>query len=463
MLVRTSRLLPISIMAIAAVWAASCRRVLADGGVAGRASGVQRVLIITSQGEHNWRATVPQLRKILEGSGRFDVRVCEVPAGVTRESLKDFDVVVDDIGGLNPSGRPDLAIDDFVRSGKGLVMTHRALSAPPGERSISRAHLTVGVLDLKTVRPDHPIVAGLPAQHRTTDSYFVGVKAAPDAEVLATSAGEPILIVRGLGQGRMFKTALGHDLAAMLDPWFIATFARGTEWAATGKVTLPASLDLDAPERKPMRGLLITGGHDHEAAFYTLFEDFKDLAPLPVATSGAAFQQDLRGKYDVLILYDFTRELEDARKKNLRDFVEKGGGVVVLHHALLDYQDWTWWFKEAVGGSYRLKREGDVPSSSVKGESVFFVTPDRRHPITAPLEPFHLVDEAYKQVWISPKVQPLLVTDNPDSDRVVGWVGPSPDHRVVAIQLGHGPTAFGHPTYRALIHNAIRWAAGRLK
>jgi type 1 glutamine amidotransferase len=32
---------------------------------------------------------------------------------------------------------------------------------------------------------------------------------------------------------------------------------------------------------------------------------------------------------------------------------------------------------------------------------------------------------------------------------------------VVAIQLGHGPTIFAHPSYRALVHNAILWSAGR--
>jgi type 1 glutamine amidotransferase len=31
----------------------------------------------------------------------------------------------------------------------------------------------------------------------------------------------------------------------------------------------------------------------------------------------------------------------------------------------------------------------------------------------------------------------------------------------VAIQLGHGHSAFGHPSYRALVHNAVLWAAGK--
>lgn len=212
-----------------------------------------------------------------------------------------------------------------------------------------------------------------------------------------------------------------------------------------------------------MRGLLITGGHDHETAFYTLFEGYKDLAWLPVAASTTAFASDLRGKYDVLIMYDFSRDLDEKGKKNLREFVESGKGIVVLHHALLNYQQWPWWYKEVVGGSYRLKSEGDVPSLTVKDGQQIFVTPALEHPITVGIGPFHIVDETYKRMWISPRVKPLLTTDNPNSDRSLAWIGPCATSRVVAIQLGHGHTAFGHPTYRAIVHNAILWSAGRLK
>ena len=55
--------------------------------------------------------------------------------------------------------------------------------------------------------------------------------------------------------------------------------------------------------------------------------------------------------------------------------MESGGGIVVLHHALLNYQNWPWWTDEAVGGSYRLSRSGDTPSSSVKNGQHISVTP----------------------------------------------------------------------------------------
>ena len=126
-------------------------------------------------------------------------------------------------------------------------------------------------------------------------------------------------------------------------------------------------------------------------------------------------------------MYDFTRDLDDTCKKNLRDFVESGKGVVVLHHALLNYQTWPWWYEEVVGGRYRLSPEGKIPRSSVKNDQQIFVTPQGEHPVTAGIAPFHITDETYKQMWISDRVRPLLTTDNPTSDRHPGLDRPVRD------------------------------------
>jgi type 1 glutamine amidotransferase len=217
------------------------------------------------------------------------------------------------------------------------------------------------------------------------------------------------------------------------------------------------------PKTAKVKALLITGGHDHDAAFYGLFQGYDELDRLPVLTSATAFKDDIRGKYDVVIMYDFTREIDDPAKKNLRDYVESGGGVVVLHHALLNYQSWAWWDDEVVGGSYRLSRSGNTPSSSVKDDQQIDVTPAGEHPVLAGLGPFHIQDEAYKNLRMSPKIRPLLTTNNPTSDPNLAWVGPLEGSKVVAIQLGHGPSAFGNPSYRALVHNAVVWAAGKTK
>src|SRR5262249_9216330 len=185
------------------------------------------------------------------------------------------------------------------------------------------------------------------------------------------------------------------------EPPFVATFARACEWAATGAVTLPADFDPSRPLPGAVRGLVITGGHHHEAAFYALFEGYSDLDRLPGDTGANAFKKDLRGKYDVLIMYDFTRNLDESGRRNLRDFVEAGKGVVVLHHALLNYQTWSWWSEEVVGGRYRLQREGESPPSSVKDGQQIDASPAAAHPVLDGIAPFHITDEAYKNLSMS--------------------------------------------------------------
>jgi type 1 glutamine amidotransferase len=467
--------------ALCLVAACLCGQASSDGLAAEPAARPLRVLILSGPGGNDWRATTPFLRQVLTDTGRFDVRVCEAPAGLRARTLLEFDVLVDVSGGSSPRNDPDDEIARFVESGKGLVVTYSALAEQKPGTMAQRCwpasfpggpHPAVHLLETKIVRPEHAVTQGMPIRFRIADALPRGLVVHHGAEVLASARyalnpdgfdnDQPILLALQHGDGRVFCTAMGHDLAAMQEPAFIATFARGTEWAATGKVTLPAELGLPRTGAGAVRGLVITGGHEHETSFYKLFDGYSDLAGMPVATSAMAFQKELRGKFDVLIMYDFSRDLDATGKQNLRNFVESGKGVVVLHHALLNYQEWPWWYKEAVGGSYRLKTEGSIPSSTVKDNQQFFVTPQREHPITAGVEPFHIVDEAYKRMWFSPEIRPLLVTDNASSDRVLAWIGPTASFKVVAIELGHGPSAFNHPAYRALVHNALLWSAGRL-
>jgi type 1 glutamine amidotransferase len=446
------------------------------------------VLILSGQSDHDWRATTTFLRQTLTGTGRFDVRVCECPAGLTAETLKDFDVLVDDYAGPRWGNSTEQAVQSFLTSGKGLVVVHKALYGFSGAESpwtefaemtkVRQATAPAGhsinsprFLQVDITRPDNPIVAGMKAEFRVADTLCRSLTLSPETEIIATAhdvsenqpgaSGQPVLFASNYGAGRVFCTALGHELAGMNERGFITTFLRGTEWAATGKVTLPPDAGSSKPATNAIRALLITGGHEHETAFYTLFDGYKDLGWVLDSSSDIAFQHDLRGKYDLIIMYDFTRDIDQASKRNLRDFLESGKGVLVLHHAILSYQKWPWWYEEVVGGRYLLDHEGDTPASTYKGNREFFVSPAGDHPITAGIAPFHLWDEAYMGMWISPNIKPLLMTDNPDSDPCIAWVGPYQKARVVFIQLGHGHTAFGHPAYRALVHNAILWVAGR--
>ncbi len=206
---------------------------------------------------------------------------------------------------------------------------------------------------------------------------------------------------------------------------------------------------------------MVTGGHEYATTFYTVFEGADDLHWDHAVSNHEAFKNDLRKDYDVLVLYDFSQDISDAEKTNLRNFVEAGKGIVVLHHAIADYQDWEWWYKEVVGGKYLLKPEGSTPGSTYLHDQESCVRAVMGHPITAHIQAMHLWDETYKGMWISPDVKVLLRSDAPTSDGPVAWISPYTKSRVVYIQLGHGETAHLYPAYRVLVQDAIRWTAGR--
>jgi type 1 glutamine amidotransferase len=101
--------------------------------------------------------------------------------------------------------------------------------------------------------PNHPILAGLPTEWmHATDELYSGLRGpAENVEVLAhafslhTNENEPVYMLIPYGEGMVFHVALGHyDNAA--EPSGVAVkcvgyqtiLARGTEYVATGKVTL---------------------------------------------------------------------------------------------------------------------------------------------------------------------------------------------------------------------------------
>src|SRR5690242_15707410 len=117
-------------------------------------------------------------------------------------------------------------------------------------------------------------------------------------------------------------------LVALLSAMFSALFI----WA-----TQPASSQDVAWKPKPKRSdairvRVVTGGHDHDSDFYSVFDD--DGIKAVVDPHPLAFASDWRKRADVLVLYDLVQELEPKKQANLRDFVESGKGVVVLHHAI---------------------------------------------------------------------------------------------------------------------------------
>ena len=108
---------------------------------------------------------------------------------------------------------------------------------------------------VETRDPAHAIMRGLPpAWMHPKDELYHGLRGpAKNLTVLASAMSdrthehEPLLLAVGYGRGRVFHTALGHGVEAVSGLGFQTTLLRGTEWAATGRVTLPAPKTIDLP------------------------------------------------------------------------------------------------------------------------------------------------------------------------------------------------------------------------
>lgn len=272
----------------------------------------KKALIIDGRNNHDWQATTPILKRLLEETKLFTVEVATAPAD--NERLKSFHpkfaeyalIVLNynDFGPKNAGDWPAATQDDFlayVKNGGGVVSYHAADNAfakwgefnkvigvggwsgrntakdgpivrwRAGQVVRDTAEKNCGshgprhMFLVETRDANHPIMKGLPAKwlHNTDELYDSMCGPAEDLTLLATAfsekdkrgtgENEPMLMTIRYGKGRVFHTTLGHDPEAMKCVGFIVTLQRGAEWAATGKVKQRVPADFPGPDKPSLR------------------------------------------------------------------------------------------------------------------------------------------------------------------------------------------------------------------
>ena len=205
--------------------------------------------------------------------------------------------------------------------------------------------------------------------------------------------------------------------------------------------------------------LIITGGHEFEReAFFDMFGDMPVVAyqELVHPQANQIFASTLIDSFEVLLFYDMVQEIDDTQKTAFIKVLEKGKGLVFLHHSLVSYQDWSE-FEKIIGGQYVLSGEDQESSTYKHDVEIPVIVVDKSHPITKGVDNFVIHDEVYGNFRVLPTVHPLLKTTHHESGEIIAWTNRYGKSRIVYLQLGHDHYAYKNPSYRLLIKQAIDW------
>ncbi len=256
---------------------------------------------------------------------------------------------------------------------------------------------------------------------------------------------------------------------------------------------------------EPLNVLVSAKGHPYlRDPFMAIFDEMEGVAASLVeqpATQALMNPEGLAG-FDALVLYDmpgldfragdrpsFVAPGEPF-KNGFRALLDKGVGVVALHHAIAGWPAWEE-YAEILGGRFLYKpatlRGTPRPDSGYRHDVTHQVSAVAEgHPVLAgiPAE-FTLTDELYLFEVFEDSVTPLLRSNyafNRDNfysaslavggrmfsnegwshapgSNLVGWVKRARKSPLVYLQPGDGPATYADPNYRRLIANAIRWVA----
>jgi len=220
-----------------------------------------------------------------------------------RPEFSDYDVVISNFGfGAAPwASETKAAFETWMKDGGGLVVVHAADNSFPrwvawnemiglggwGGRTekdgpyvytndtgdIIRdpfpgrggSHGLQHEFSLVVRDRDHPITHGLPTEwlHSKDELYDrlrgpalnmrLLATAWSDPDTGGTGRHEPMMLTVRWGSGRVFHTPMGHADYSMECVGFLSVLQRGTEWAATGRVTIPVPADFPTADKTSVR------------------------------------------------------------------------------------------------------------------------------------------------------------------------------------------------------------------
>ena len=349
-----------------------------------------KALIVTGQNNHNWKSSSPILQQLLEQTGLFTAEIAKSPEkggdmNTFNPDFSNYSVIVIDYNGDSWSDKTKSAFVDYVNNGGGVVIYHAGDNTFPEWKEFNQmiglggwgnrnekdgpyiyfrhdsliidtsagsggAHGKRHEFEIRARNTEHPITKGLPQRwiHGADELYAQLRGPGKNMEIIATAFSdtakggtgrdEPILMTLSYGKGRIFHTVLGHadeDGGPALEcVGFIATFQRGAEWAASGKVTQKVPYDfptMTGSSLRPDFKELTFEGDLAKIALYDITKSTKYFSDLQSriryeAKTPADFQQFEKQMIKVLESADAT---DDGKKLLIREISWMGSELSI--------------------------------------------------------------------------------------------------------------------------------------
>jgi uncharacterized protein len=231
--------------------------------------------------------------------------------------------------------------------------------------------------------------------------------------------------------------------AALALPTLAACSLRGAETARPGASTL--------------RVAVVTGGHPFDVLnFHKLFRTLPGVdAYIQHMDDFVATPEPVRDQYDVVVFYHMLMAgpPDGPVKTTLEHLGATEQGLIVLHHALLAYPQWSVW-SDLVGIA-------DRKFGFHYGQTLQLQVVNHEHPITRGLEPWTMGDETYTMADAGQGSEILLTVEHPQSMKAIAWARQFRKSRVLCLESGHDNVTWANPGFREVLQRGLRWCARR--
>ena len=196
------------------------------------------------------------------------------------------------------------------------------------------------------------------------------------------------------------------------------------------------------PGRVPREGL---GALKDKGFAFDWIEDARDWS----AEWMAAYPLVILTKSNHISSFDQSGWMTDDVQLAFADYVRKGNGLLAIHSGTAGYEEMLV-LRSLLGGVFTHHSE----------QCAVTMKPQTSHALTTGIAAFTLKDEHYFMAMYDSQADIFMTTHSEHGEQPAGWRRTEGSGRVAVLTPGHNLEVWLHPSYQALLLNALRWCSG---